>query len=200
MNESSTNYPIYVDSRMNGFDRSLIGLWAFWQYDDRMTAIYTPRPTIVPKSPQAGCSFLLRIILFPTFPLPVALMRRQYKEYSRPWDPAPWLSPPFFSGQSCTRKLRWVDDYPSQFCILQNENLFPRSKWAMFRVRNTPAATRGFEKIEPALLLASRMILHTPRAYAIFIRRWIVGSEDEWLDPETELKLPDDEVIFSDSS
>lgn len=67
----------------------------------------------------------------------------------------------------------------------------------MFRDRNTPAANKGFEKIEPALLLASRMILYSPRAYAIFIRRRIVGSEDEWLDPESELKLPDDEVISS---
>lgn len=89
------------------------------------------------------------------------------------------------------------DNYPSRFCTLQNENLFPRSRCVMFRDRNTPAANKGFEKIEPALLLASRMILYSPRAYAIFIRRRIVGSEDEWLDPESELKLPDDEVISS---
>lgn len=61
------------------------------------------------------------------------------------------------------------------------------------------AANKCFERIEPALLLASRIIQHSPRAlYAIFtIRRRIVGSEDKWLDTETELKLPDNKVISS---
>ncbi|GAB1194725.1 hypothetical protein APSETT444_003974 [Aspergillus pseudonomiae] len=44
-------------------------------------------------------------------------------------------------------------NYPSSFCDLQNENLFPSSKFPRFRERDTPAARNAYTLIQPALLL-----------------------------------------------
>ncbi|KAE8419816.1 hypothetical protein BDV36DRAFT_128091 [Aspergillus pseudocaelatus] len=87
------------------------------------------------------------------------------------------------------------ENYPSSFCNLQNENLFPRSKFPMFRERDTPAARNAYTLIQPALLLMSRIIIQRWESFGIFVRRRHSGLPDIWLDADVELELSRDETI-----
>ncbi|KAB8233190.1 uncharacterized protein BDW43DRAFT_311264 [Aspergillus alliaceus] len=84
---------------------------------------------------------------------------------------------------------------PSSFCNLQNENLFPRSKFPIFRERDTPAARNAYTLIQPALLLMSRIIIQRWESFGIFIRRRHSGLPDIWLGADVEIELSKDETI-----
>ena len=86
------------------------------------------------------------------------------------------------------------NDYPSAFCDLENDNLFPISKFLMFK-KDTPAAREAYNLIRPATLLISRIILQCWETFGIFVRRETAGSSDMFLGVDAELKLPKDEVI-----
>ncbi|KAE8146961.1 hypothetical protein BDV25DRAFT_43161 [Aspergillus avenaceus] len=86
------------------------------------------------------------------------------------------------------------DDYPSNFCTLKNENLFPISKFPMFRKKDTPATRNAYTLIQPALLLISRIINQHWECFAIFVRRRSTGHPDTW-PVDVELELPKDEIV-----
>ncbi|OXV12212.1 hypothetical protein Egran_00027 [Elaphomyces granulatus] len=86
------------------------------------------------------------------------------------------------------------DDYPSAFCDLENENLFPISKFPIFR-KDTSTAREAYDLIRPATLLISRIILQCWETFGLFVRRESPGSSDVFLGADAELKLPKDEVI-----
>lgn len=69
-------------------------------------------------------------------------------------------------------------DYPSGFCNLNNENLFPISKFPVLR-KDSPAARSAYASIRPALVLVSRIIFERWDVYKVFIRRCREGGADE---------------------
>lgn len=107
------------------------------------------------------------------------------------------VDPPFgFSDEDFV--IESYDEYPSGFRDLQNENLFPKSKFPMFRGKDTSAAAQNaYESIQPALLLLSRIIIQCWESFTVFVRRQRPGlfPPDEFLDADTELALSKDETI-----
>ncbi|KAJ5085026.1 hypothetical protein N7532_009797 [Penicillium argentinense] len=88
------------------------------------------------------------------------------------------------------------DNYPSSFCSLENENLFPRSKFPMFRERDTPDSHEAYALLRPALLLTSRIITQCSQTFALFVRRRHPGSPDAWLGADAELELSKEEITL----
>lgn len=82
----------------------------------------------------------------------------------------------------------------SGVCNLKNENLFPISKFNIFRT-GTPEARSTYALIEPALLLISRIIIQCSPAFGIFVRRRDAGLPDVFLDADAELPLPEQDII-----
>jgi hypothetical protein len=60
-----------------------------------------------------------------------------------------------------------TENYENYICNLQNENLFPRSKFPMFRERDTLAAHNAYALIQPALLLISRIIIQCRESFGV---------------------------------
>lgn len=87
------------------------------------------------------------------------------------------------------------DDYPSGFCDLQSENLFPKSKFPMFRGKDTAVVRNAYGSIQPALLLVSRIISQFWEFFAVFVRRQRLGSLNEFFDANVEMALSKDETI-----
>ncbi|EER27346.1 hypothetical protein CPC735_026820 [Coccidioides posadasii C735 delta SOWgp] len=90
--------------------------------------------------------------------------------------------------------LEDYSDYPHGFCSLQIENLFPRARFPMLR-KETPVTDNAYTLIEPALLLASRIIIQRWESLRIFVRRQHHSPIEGWLDSGGELELSKDEVI-----
>ncbi|PGG95882.1 hypothetical protein GX51_08089, partial [Blastomyces parvus] len=90
--------------------------------------------------------------------------------------------------------LEDYSDYPHEFCSLQIENLFPRARFLML-CKQTPVTDRTYKLIEPALLLASRIIIQHWASLRIFVRRQHHCPTEAWLDTNEELELSKDEVI-----
>ncbi|KAK2809082.1 hypothetical protein FQN50_004135 [Emmonsiellopsis sp. PD_5] len=85
-------------------------------------------------------------------------------------------------------------DYPDSFCTLKVENLFPRAKFPMLR-KESPVTDNAYSLIEPALLLASQMIIQRWKCLQIFVQRLPNDpTEDGWLDSDKELELSRQEV------
>ncbi|OJD15153.1 hypothetical protein AJ78_04578 [Emergomyces pasteurianus Ep9510] len=91
-----------------------------------------------------------------------------------------------------------LDDYgdcPHGFCSLEVENLFPRAKFPMLREESL-VTNHVYSLLEPALLLASRMIIQRWESFQIFIKRRPNNpTTEEWLDSDNELELSQNEVI-----
>ncbi|KNG85121.1 hypothetical protein ANOM_007091 [Aspergillus nomiae NRRL 13137] len=87
------------------------------------------------------------------------------------------------------------ENYPSSFCDLQNENLFPSSKFPIFRERNTPAARNAYTLIQPALLLISRIIIQRWESSSIFVQRRHPDLPGVRLDAAEELEVSKDEIL-----
>ncbi|EGC47131.1 conserved hypothetical protein [Histoplasma capsulatum var. duboisii H88] len=85
-------------------------------------------------------------------------------------------------------------DYPHDFCSLEIENLFPRAIFPML-LKKTRVADTAYTLIEPALLLASRIIIQRWESFRIFVRRQHRNPTEGWLDSDGELELSKDEVI-----
>lgn len=88
----------------------------------------------------------------------------------------------------------YPDNYPHNFFDLENENLFPRSRFPML-CRETAAANNAFSAIEPGLFLCSRILLQNWKSVQLFVRRQNDGHNEKWLNSSDELQLSRDEVI-----
>ncbi|KAE8398878.1 hypothetical protein BDV37DRAFT_275735 [Aspergillus pseudonomiae] len=86
-------------------------------------------------------------------------------------------------------------NYPSSFCDLQNENLFPSSKFPRFCERDTPAARNAYTLIQPALLLISRIIVQHWESFGIFVRHRHPSFPDIWHETDAKLELSKDEIL-----
>lgn len=91
--------------------------------------------------------------------------------------------------------VRTYADYPSNFCDLQNENLFPESKVPMFKKKkNHPSGHYGYQLLEPALRLISRIIFDHWSSYSVLIKRRQPGDSETFLNEDTRVSLTSEQA------
>ncbi|PWY88281.1 hypothetical protein BO70DRAFT_178548 [Aspergillus heteromorphus CBS 117.55] len=87
-------------------------------------------------------------------------------------------------------------DFPDGFCTLDNRNLFPREKFIMLHGEEEIKQI-VYGKLEPALLLISRIILHHWASYSVFLRRKQPDDNDIFITEDHLVDVTKDEVVRS---
>ncbi|PYI00087.1 hypothetical protein BO71DRAFT_436902 [Aspergillus ellipticus CBS 707.79] len=87
-----------------------------------------------------------------------------------------------------------IADFPDEFCTLLNENLFQRKQFLTLR-GDAKIKNLIYSKIEPALLPASRLIIHRWDSYIVFIRRHQPDDNDVFITEDHREIVTKEEVM-----